>query len=55
MVEDVAVVVSIADYRHLRNVAPSGFKAFLQSAPDADIEIRRLVLPARRVEVDEGE
>jgi prevent-host-death family protein len=52
--DDVAVVVSIADYRHLRNVG-SDFKAFLQSAPDADIEIRRLVLPARRVEVDEGE
>ncbi len=52
--EDVAVVVSIADYRHLRNVG-SDFKALLQSAPDADIEIRRSVLPARSVEVDEGE
>ena len=52
--EDVAVVVSIADYRHLRNVG-SDFKMFLQSAPDADIEIRRLVLPARRIEMGEGD
>jgi prevent-host-death family protein len=51
---EVAVVVSIAEYRHLRNVG-SDFKAFLQSAPDADLEIRRSVLPARRVEVGEGE
>jgi len=52
--EEVAVVVSIAEYRHLRNVG-SEFKAFLQSAPDVEMEISRSVLPARRVEVGEGE
>ena len=52
--EDVAVVVSIAEYRHLRN-AGRDFKAFLQSPPDIDMEISRSVLPARRVEVGEGE
>ncbi len=52
--EEVAVVVGIAEYRHLRNVG-NDFKAFLQSAPDADIEIRQSVLPARRVEVDDRE
>ena len=31
--EEVAVVVSIAEYRHLRN-AGEDFKGFLQSAPD---------------------
>jgi prevent-host-death family protein len=50
--EEVAVVVSIADYRHLQN-AGEDFKTFLQSAPDVDLEIRRSALPARRVEVGE--
>ena len=52
--EDVAVVISIAEYRHLR---PEGenFKAFLQSAPDLDLEINRPVLPARLVSLGEGE
>jgi prevent-host-death family protein len=48
--EEVAVIVSIADYRHLRN-AGEDFKAFLQSAPDTDLEIDRSAQPARRVEV----
>jgi prevent-host-death family protein len=52
--EEVAVVVSIAEYRHLRN-AGGDFKAFLQSPPDVEMEISRSVLPARRVEVGEGE
>ena len=36
--EDVAVVISIAEYRHLRHEGEN-FKAFLQSAPDLDLEI----------------
>jgi prevent-host-death family protein len=52
--EEVAVVVSIAEYRHLRNVG-SDFKTFLRSAPDVDLKIRRPVLHAHRVEVDEAE
>jgi prevent-host-death family protein len=52
--EEVAVVVSIAEYRHLRN-AGQDFKAFLQSAPDVDLEISRSSLPVRRVEVGEEE
>jgi prevent-host-death family protein len=48
--EEVAVVVSIAEYSHLRNTGRD-FKAFLQSPPDIDMEISRSVLPARRVEV----
>jgi prevent-host-death family protein len=51
--EEVAVVVSIAEYRHLRN-ARRDFKAFLQSPPDVEMEISRSVLPARRVEVGEA-
>lgn len=51
--EDVAVVVSIAEYCHLRN-ARRDFKAFLQSPPDLEMEISRPVLPARRVEVGEA-
>ena len=52
--EEVAVVVSIAEYSHLRNTR-TDFKAFLQSPPDIDMEISRSVLPARCVEVGEGE
>jgi prevent-host-death family protein len=48
--EEVAVVVSIAEYRHLRN-AGQDFKVFLQSAPDTDLEISRPALPARRVDL----
>ncbi len=48
--EEVAVVVSITEYRHLRN-AGEDFKEFLQSAPDVDLEISRSDQPARRVEV----
>ena len=51
--EEVAVVVSIAEYRHLRDVGRD-FKVFLQSAPDVDLEISRSALSARRVEVREG-
>lgn len=52
--KEVAVVVSIAEYRHLRN-AGKDFKAFLQSAPDLDLEINRPVVPARLVGLGEGE
>lgn len=52
--EEVAVVVSIAEYRHLRH-AGDDFKAFLQSAPDVDLEIDRPARPARRVSLGEGE
>jgi len=52
--EEVAVVVSIAEYRHLRHEGED-FKAFLQSAPDLDLEINRPVLPARLVGLGEGE
>jgi prevent-host-death family protein len=52
--EDVAVVISIAEYRHLRHEGEN-FKAFLQSAPDLDLEISRPVPPARLVSLGEGE
>jgi prevent-host-death family protein len=44
--EDVAVVISIAEYRRLRHDGEN-FKAFLQSAPDLDLEINRPMQPAR--------
>jgi prevent-host-death family protein len=50
--QEVAVVVSIAEYRHLRE-GGSDFKEFLQSAPDVDLDVRRPALPARHVELDE--
>ena len=52
--EEVAVVVSIAEYRRLRGGAED-FKTFLRSAPDLDLEIRRPLQPARVVDLDEGE
>ena len=54
--EDVAVVISIAEYRHLRREGEN-FKAFLQSAPalDLDLEISRPVQPARFVGLGEEE
>jgi prevent-host-death family protein len=52
--EEVAVVMSIAEYRHLRHEGED-FKAFLQSAPDLDLVIDRPVLPARLVGLGEGE
>jgi len=52
--EDVVVVISIAEYRHLRHEGEN-FKAFLQSAPDLDLETSRPVLPARRVVLGEEE
>jgi prevent-host-death family protein len=48
--EEVAVVVSIAEYRHLHQ-GGTDFKEFLRSAPDADLEISRAVSPARRVDL----
>jgi prevent-host-death family protein len=51
--EEVAVVISMAEYRHLRHEGED-FKAFLQSAPDLDLEIDRSVLPARRVSLGDG-
>jgi prevent-host-death family protein len=51
--QEVAVIVSIAEYWHLRRAEPD-FKEFLQSAPDVDLDISRSVRPARRVEVGGG-
>lgn len=48
--QEVAVVVSIAEYRHLRE-GGRNFKEFLQSAPDVDLEARRSALPARRIDL----
>ena len=52
--EEVAVVISMAEYRHLRHEGED-FKAFLQSAPDLDLKIDRSVLPARRVSLGDRE
>ena len=52
--QEVAVVVSIAEYRHLRNEGKD-FKAFLQSAPDLDLEISRSAIPARLVSLGDEE
>lgn len=51
--QEVAVVISIAEYWHLQEAGPD-FKEFLQSAPDVDLEISRPAQPARRAEVDAG-
>jgi len=48
--EEVAVVVSIAEYRHLRE-GGKDFKEFLQSAPDVDLEVGRSALRAPRIEL----
>jgi prevent-host-death family protein len=48
--EEVAVVVSIAEYRHLRG-GGKDFKEFLRSAPDVDLEVGRSALPARRIDL----
>ena len=50
--QDVAVVISMAEYRHLRH-EEEDFKAFLQSAPDLDLEINRSAEPARLVSLGE--
>jgi hypothetical protein len=47
-------VSCIAEYRQLRHEGKN-FKAFLQSAPDLDLEINRPVLPARLVGLGEEE
>ena len=52
--EDVAVVISIAEYRHLRHEGEN-FKTFLQSAPELDLKISRPVQPARLVGLGEDE
>ncbi len=52
---EVAVVISIADYRHLRREGEGeDFKTFLQSGPDIDLEISRSASPARLVSLGEG-
>jgi prevent-host-death family protein len=48
--EEVAVVVSIAEYRRLRQ-GGRDFKDFLQSAPDVDLEVGRSTVPARRMDL----
>jgi hypothetical protein len=50
--QEVAVIVSIAEYRHLRNEGED-FKAFLASAPDVELEISRPDSPAPRVVLGE--
>jgi prevent-host-death family protein len=50
--EEVAVVVSIAEYRHLRG-SEHDFKQFLQSAPDVHLDLDRSVLPARHIDLDQ--
>lgn len=50
--QDVAVVISMAEYRHLRHEGED-FKVFLQSAPDLDLEINRSAEPARLVGLGE--
>jgi prevent-host-death family protein len=52
--QDVAVVISMAEYRHLRHEGED-FKAFLRSAPDLDLEINRSAQPARLAGLDEQE
>ena len=52
--QEVAVIVSIAEYRHLQSDEGQDFKEFLRSAPDVDLDISRSAQPARRVEVGEG-
>jgi prevent-host-death family protein len=51
--KEVAVVVSIAEYRHLRE-GGRNFKEFLQSAPDVNLEISRSAWPARSVDLGDG-
>ena len=51
--EEVAVVVSIAEYRHFRQ-GGTDFKEFLQSAPDVDLEVSRSAFPARRGDLGQG-
>lgn len=47
--EEVAVVLDIAEYRHLSRAAPD-FKDFLASAPDLDaLDVARSGEPARTV------
>lgn len=48
--EEVAVVVSIAEYRHLRE-GERDFKEFLQSAPVVDLDVSRSASPARRIDL----
>jgi prevent-host-death family protein len=47
--EEAAVVVSIAEYRHLRE-GDRDFKEFLRSAPRADLAVSRSALPSRRID-----
>jgi prevent-host-death family protein len=51
--EEVAVVVSVAEYRHLRDCGRN-FKEFLQSAPDVNLEVSWSALPARRIALGDG-
>jgi prevent-host-death family protein len=52
--EEVAVVIDIAEYRRLRG-GGEDFKAFLQAAPDLDLDAVRSPAPARVVDFGEGE
>jgi prevent-host-death family protein len=52
--EEIAVVVSIGEYRRLRG-GVEDFKAFLRSPPDLDLEISRPGGTARVVDLDAGE
>jgi prevent-host-death family protein len=51
---EVAVVITMAEYRHLKDEEKEeDFKAFLQSAPDVDLDISRPVEFPRQVILDE--
>lgn len=53
--DEVAVVIDIAEYRRLRGGGPD-FKQFLRAAPDfGTLTIDRSVVPARMVNLGEGE
>jgi prevent-host-death family protein len=53
---EVAVVITMAEYRHLRNdKEEEDFKAFLQSAPGVGLEISRPAEFPRPVILDEEE
>ena len=51
--EEVAVIVSIAEYRHLQE-GGRNFKEFLQFAPDVNLEFDRSAMPARRIDLGDG-
>ena len=49
--DEVAVVLDIREYRRSKG-GPPGFKAFLRSAPDVELEVDRSREPARPVDLE---